>query len=1126
MRAVDLDDNEEETYYDDDEDDDVDGEGRGRASQGKKKKRRKGNALIDMEAEEDDAEDDDDDEGDINGLIADADEDDGDVDAGREHARAQRLQMKQALRNDEDPEAFERYMRERYGGDENYADDDAEDGAPDTSGIDQQSLLPTIRDPRLYIVRCRKPGHERRAIFSLLQKSFNLKRKGIDIGIFSAIAPEHLRGRIYIEAFSAAQVEFAINGLDLFTSYEGIKALRLEEMTDVLKVAKRLDKQVEGNWVRLTRGMYKGDLAQVCSVRDGGNESQIMIRLIPRLDVKGERDLLENVDDEDFDDDEPGTGLGSRRKGRPPQKLFDKKELFRLTGSADVYTQRDRQTGEVFESWNSELYKFGLIYKRVSVKTLIVGEAVHPQVEELEMWLAAEQRMRITFEDDPNSMNAEEARRGLGLDINSIAGKRNVGLFKGDSVRVTNGEQKGLTGTIAAVDGDVVLIQTPDFPEPLRVSRMDVSKTFNVGDHIKVATGKRAGHTGVIVAVDGEFLTVFTDSTREEIRVLSSSVADSSDITSTIGAQKAGLTQGRLQYELFDLVQLLADSNDKGVVIQVQNDVITLLTAQNMVTTVPIGEIKCKVREASARALDARDNPISTNDTIHVTSGPLKDRQGVVKHVSGPTVFFKARDEVKNCGMLAVAAKSCTASTAAARRLTATFNADSAFKMPAPIPRGSIASVGRGGFGGGGGGRGGGRPGGDELLRKDVKIIKGPWKGYRGKVVDANDKTVRVELTSKMKTVTLTRDKVKDVDAPRGSLGGLGGLGRGAGGLGNSSGGAYQLGMSGNRTPAHGAYGSQTPARSFGGMTPAHTGGYNRTPAHRGFGSSTPAHPSAGGFTPSHSGYGSMTPSRDAFRPVTPARADDYGSFAGGGNPYAQPSRLPTAMTPVNNTPMNPYSPYVGEPQTPATPLDIAVPSTPQYGGVMEPRTPANIVEPNTPAQFGMEPHTPAPGAEPHTPAPGMEPATPLMHEPATPHTPGMVPQTPLPPEAEAQLGYRVLVDVVVSVRSQANVSAVVVEAAVDGSVVVVRLLDGDLAGTEMTIPGADITPVQPRPDVGEEHELVKVLDGPRGGRTGRLQIVNQKDDGTLEGFVRFENGEEDMLLMSLVAKCYDRGST
>lgn len=1105
----DDDNEEEENEYDEveeeDEDEDEEDEGAsGRKKGPKRKKRRKGNHLVDLEAEEDDADDEDDEDefGDPE-LVADDEEVDAAVDRERREMIAQRLERKQALEND-DPHALARYFSERYEGDA----DDYETGAPDTSGIDQQSLLPTIRDPRLWVVRC-KPGYERKAIFSLLQKMFNMQKKGIELGIFAAVAPEHPKGHIYVEAVSAGQVGRAVDGLGLFSA-RNVKQLPLEEMPEVLKTGKRPDKLMNGNWVRIKGRdtIYRGDLAQVCNVREGSNDSKVTIRVIPRLDLKGEKEFLEDVDkDEIFSDKATGT----KRKGRPPQKLFDRKELFRLTGSTDVHTERSRDTGEVFDVWNNEMYRFGLMYiPNTNVKNLERGEDVQPTVEELEQWIMAEKHMRMMYQEDLSSKNADIIARGLQLDISSVAGRRMTKLFKGDSVRVTHGEQKGLEGSIVSIDGDVVLVNIAEFPEPVRINREHLSKNFKIGEHVKVASGKKAGYAGAIVRVEGDFLTIFTDSTREEIKVLSSQVADSADVNGGVESKKASIARS-MRYELFDLVQMLSDPSEKGVVIQVQNESLTLLTPQNTRRTVPVGAVKGKIKDTSVRALDMRNNPIAPNDTIHVMNGPLQNRQGVVKHVAGNTVFFKARDEVNNCGLLAVVANFCTASTAAARTLTSTLNGSSfGSKLLNPAPRGPGISMGRGM------GRGGVYRGQDSLLRKEVRLKSGPYKGYNGTVVDVVGNNIKVQLASKPKTITVPREKVKDLSDPSSTLNvarqsSIGrGLSRGSD-LGGAGRGLY------TQTPRVPAFGTQTPRADFRGLqTPRQAA----TTPRAGF-----------GFTPMH--LGNSTPGRDDFHPAaTPFR--DSSAFsslnafnppkspASEGNPYAMGfgPQTPSVQAPlgVPTTPMTTaYGPI--EPNTPAP--SIAEPTTPG-GYALEPNTPAPALEPHTPAPV-MEPQTPAPGNEPHTPGPGMEPNTPMMQEPATPHTPGGIPQTFHPQEEDlsSALGYRVLIDVQVLVKGQNNFAGKVLDAAKDGSYIIVRMLSGSSRGEDVRVDISEITPVQPRPEVGQHEELVKVLDGAYANRIGLLLSVAHKDGDDMEGRIKFkDDGTVANLNMSFVAKC------
>ena len=1118
---------EEEVEFEEDEDERISGP--------KPKKRKKKNTLIDFEAEEDDQEDEDEDE-DVIGLIADDDHDHEAAAASRARRDHVRLEQERT-RQSEDPEALERYFRERFGDDSNY-DDEGEAGAPDTSAIEQKSLLPTIHDPRLYIVKCKKPGHERRAILSLLLKSFHSRKKGIDLGIFSAVAADHLKGRVYVEALSAQHVEKALNGLDIFTTYEGVKPLRLDEMPDVLKVAKKKNKLVLHSWVRMTRGIYKGDLAQICAVPEGGIEGQVMVRMIPRLDVKSEKDAY--LEDEQTEYEDLNNKNAPRRKGRPPQRLFDKKELYRLTGTMDVYAQRDQQTLEVFDVFHDDRYRFGLLYKRVSPRLLTMGEDVSPQVDEVEKWLAAESKLKMAYKDDPTSVGASEAANGLNLDLQAIGGKTGTRLFKGDSVQVVSGEQKGLSGKVYQINGDVVMIEAPDFPMKLRVDRADVLKTFSIGDNIKVTSGKYAGYTGAIVQIDRNILTIFSDATREEIRVLASQVTDVSDVNIDT-MRRVDTVQGRNQYQLFDLVQLQSDRNEYGVVIQVRNDGVMILTAQNTTRMVPVSDIRGKRRDQYARAIDSRGSPIAENDTIHVISGVQKDRQGVVKHVAGTAVFFKARDETNNCGIVAVPSSDCTVSTAAGRRpmmnlRTPGINAQ--FKTPTPIPKGAMATN-------------GGKPRQpmskikDPLYRADVKIKKGQYKGHVGKVIDITDTKVRVELTTKMKTVTVPRTQVKPIngaiaDAVSSASNGGSSFTRmsssGVPPLPTRSSGSYAgsrdnsaLGRTprvndrfGSRTPAHPgvAYGSRTPNARFGAQTPGYA--FANTPR-------------PGGATPGR--FGGATPAREAFG-RTPAR-----------DPYPDYRRTPAPHTPANDGgnsfgSYDPKTPGGGVPQTPLgadypaiepqTPAAIPEPNTPAYGmepttpapgmepqtpapGALEPRTPAPGLEPKTPAP-GFEPSTPAPGYEPNTPAPGYEPNTPMV-EPQTPHG-GGVPQTPRPPEEEsAGLGYRVLVGVEVLVERTHN--GVVEEASVDGSRIMVRMLTGEKRGTVVQV--QEITPVQPRAEVGDVYERVKVLDGPYVNRFGRLKLVEQ-DTG--DGHIQFDNGEEAKMQMTWVAKVYEEDAS
>ena len=91
-------------------------------------------------------------------------------------------------------------------------------------------------------------------------------------------------------------------------------------MTSVVHVTIARNSIVRHQWVRLTRGAYKGDVAQVMETFDGG--ARLLIRCIPRIDLK----VLALP---------PGQRRGTLGRGapRPPQRYFDRAEIMETTGN-------------------------------------------------------------------------------------------------------------------------------------------------------------------------------------------------------------------------------------------------------------------------------------------------------------------------------------------------------------------------------------------------------------------------------------------------------------------------------------------------------------------------------------------------------------------------------------------------------------------------------------------------------------------------------------------------------------------------------------------------------------------------------------------------------------------------
>ena len=102
---------------------------------------------------------------------------------------------------------------------------------------------------------------------------FNLKRLLSSNFLRSVVAPEHVKGYIYVEAFKQTHVKAAIDGIsNLRMGSWSQQMVPIKEMTDVLRVVKEAAGLKVKQWVRIKRGVFKDDLAQVDYVDVASNQ--------------------------------------------------------------------------------------------------------------------------------------------------------------------------------------------------------------------------------------------------------------------------------------------------------------------------------------------------------------------------------------------------------------------------------------------------------------------------------------------------------------------------------------------------------------------------------------------------------------------------------------------------------------------------------------------------------------------------------------------------------------------------------------------------------------------------------------------------------------------------------------
>lgn len=140
------------------------------------------------------------------------------------------------------------------------------------------------------MVKCRI-GEEKATALLLMRKFLTYLNTDDPLQIKSIVAPEGVKGYIYLEAYKQTHVKTAIDNVgNLRMGKWKQEMVPIKEMTDVLKVVKEQVGLKVKQWVRLKRGLYKDDIAQVDYVDLAQN--QVHLKLLPRIDYTRMRGAL------------------------------------------------------------------------------------------------------------------------------------------------------------------------------------------------------------------------------------------------------------------------------------------------------------------------------------------------------------------------------------------------------------------------------------------------------------------------------------------------------------------------------------------------------------------------------------------------------------------------------------------------------------------------------------------------------------------------------------------------------------------------------------------------------------------------------------------------------------------
>eukprot|EP00913_Durusdinium_trenchii_P035397 g33125.t1 len=117
----------------------------------------------------------------------------------------------------------------------------------------------------------------------LMWKAFEELKSGQTVPVYSVFHVPYVKGYIYLEAHREADVRRFTKGINGVSQYTGLSLVPLDQMAGVFSAAVAHAQKVkviqQGDWVRLKRGPYRGDLAQVAEIDDDSHTLKIKPRM-------------------------------------------------------------------------------------------------------------------------------------------------------------------------------------------------------------------------------------------------------------------------------------------------------------------------------------------------------------------------------------------------------------------------------------------------------------------------------------------------------------------------------------------------------------------------------------------------------------------------------------------------------------------------------------------------------------------------------------------------------------------------------------------------------------------------------------------------------------------------------
>ncbi|EKU23098.1 transcription initiation protein spt5, partial [Nannochloropsis gaditana CCMP526] len=495
-----------------------------------------------------------------------------------------------------------------------------------------------------------KKNQEMPMVMSIMDMARRMTAKKQRVGITAAIFAG-TKGHVLIEARNEADASAAIRANSRFILSQRLEVVEYRYMATSLAVSEKVAPRPlrDGQWVRFKRGLYKGDLARVMAILEGG--SKVVIEMVPRINYE---DMARNP--------RAGNIYVVSAASRPGPKFFSASEAR----EHEVVLHRGKIPGLNMPcdvACNLH-YMNGYLVKEVKPESL-QAENINASVEEVTKF-----GLGALAEDDGRGHEERLQAAQREAEETQEQQRKNLRVFEqGDAVKVVAGELRNLVCRVLGSDPTTGTVSVrpvnPNLGLPVKIE-LQASQLANhveVGQHVKVLDGLFAGETGMVQAllshdehgapVPEPIVSVLTDGENKELRVRLGQVKESADVATGMSSLSG--------YSLHDMV--CYGYQRFGVIVWLGRESVKVLDSSGVVQSVPLGELQGNRNRRShqAAAYDSMNNRMQVEDQVLVTDrGEHFQKRGAIKHILGSSLWIFTKQETRNSGLFVVRTRAVT----------------------------------------------------------------------------------------------------------------------------------------------------------------------------------------------------------------------------------------------------------------------------------------------------------------------------------------------------------------------------------------------------------------------------------------------------------------------------------